>query len=217
MSRRLLAVLSVAALAAVAITFWLGAFVHGYGPPPAWRLILDLGIGVSFLVSGLIALRERPRNNVGRLLLAAGFAFLAGAALNYVESPLTYTLRWLESSVYFAVLVQLLFAFPSGRITSRLERILFWAAYADSVFGSLSTLIFLDPRSRGLPAGTNLLGIFPDVGLFNLADRLLISLTIGLTVVIVAVFVRRWGRTAGPLAGSSRRSAGRWLSWGWRL
>ena len=198
MSRRLLAVLSVTALAAVVATFWLGAFVHGFGPPPAWRLILDLGVGASFLVSGLIALRERPRNNVGRLLLAAGFAFLTGAALNYVESPLTYTLRWLESSLYFAVLVQLLFAFPSGRITSRLERILCAAAYADAFFGSLSTLIFLDPRSRGLPAGLNLLDLFPDARLFNLADRLLISLTVGLTFVIVAVFVRRWGGASGP-------------------
>ena len=198
MSRRLLAVISVAALAAVVTTFWLGAFVHGYGPPPPWRLILDLGVGTSFLVSGLIAIRERPGNNVGRLLLAAGFAFLLGQALNYVQSPVTYTARWLESSLYFAVLVQLLFAFPSGRITSRLERILCAAAYADAISGSLSTLIFLEPRSRGLAGGMNLVLVFPDQQAFHRADLIAISVTIALTFTILAVFVRRWGRASRP-------------------
>lgn len=198
MSRRLLAAISAAGLAAVLITFWLGAFVHGYGPQPAWRLTLDLGVGVSFLATGLVAWWQRPRNNVGRLLVTAGFAFLVGAALNYVQSPLTYTVRWLESSVYLAVLAQLLFAFPSGRISSRLERFLCGAAYADALFGSLSTLIFLDPQSRGLPAGLNLLLLVPDHRLFNLADLLLVSATIGLTLVILAVFVWRWGGASGP-------------------
>jgi signal transduction histidine kinase len=198
MSRRPLIALSVASAAGLLATFALGKFVHGYGPVPWWRLTLDLGVGASFLGAGLIAWWQRPKNNVGRLLMAAGFAFLVGAALNYVQSPVTYTVRWLESSVYLAILVQLLFAFPSGRISSRTQRVLCAAAYADAVFGSLTTLIFLEPRTRGLAAGLNLLALFPNQQLFNLADFVLISFTVALTLVILAVFVRRWGRASAP-------------------
>ena len=198
MSRRLVIALSAAGVAGLLVTFVLAVFVHGYGPVPWWRLTLDLGVGTSFLGAGLIAWWRRPKNHVGRLLVAAGFAFLVAAALNHVESPLTYTLRWLESSVYLAILVQLLFAFPSGRISSRLERLLCIAAYADAVFGSLTTLTFLDPRTRGLPQGLNLLLFFPNQQLFNLADSVLISITVALTLVILGVFVRRWGRASAP-------------------
>jgi signal transduction histidine kinase len=198
MSRRLLIALCVASVAGLLATFALGMFVQGYGPVPWWRLTLDLGVGASFLGAGLIAWWQRPKNNVGRLLMAVGFAFLLGAALNYVQSPVTYTVRWLESSVYLAILVQLLFAFPSGRISTRVERFLCAAAYADAVFGSLTTFIFLDPRTRGLPQGLNLLLLFPNQQLFNRADFVLISFTVALTLVILAVFVRRWGRASAP-------------------
>jgi signal transduction histidine kinase len=130
--------------------------------------------------------------------VAGGFAFVVGAALNYVQSPLTYTARWLESSVYLAILVQLLFAFPSGRISSRLERFLCTAAYVDAVFGSLTTLTFLDPGTRGLPQGLNLFLLFPNQQLFNLADSVLLSITVALTLVILAVFAQRWGRASAP-------------------
>jgi signal transduction histidine kinase len=198
MSRRLVLALSTAGVAGLLVTFTLAVFVHGFGPVPWWRLTLDLGVGASFLGAGLIAWWRRPKNAVGRLLMAAGFAFVAGAALSYVESPVTYTVRWLESSVYLAILVQLLFAFPSGRMSSRLERILCTAAYVDAVFGSLTVLIFVDPRTRGLPQGLNLLLLFPNQQLFNLADSVLISITVALTLVILAVFVRRWGRASAP-------------------
>ena len=198
MSRRLVLALSTAGVAGLLVTFTLAVFVHGYGPVPWWRLTLDLGVGASFLGAGLIAWWRRPNNAVGRLLMAAGFAFVAGAALSYVESPVTYTVHWLESSVYLAILVQLLFAFPSGRMSSRLERVLCTAAYVDAVFGSLTILIFVDPRTRGLPQGLNLLLLFPNQQLFNLADSVLISITVALTLVILAVFVRRWGRASAP-------------------
>jgi signal transduction histidine kinase len=198
MSRRLVLALSTAGVAGLLVTFTLAVFVHGYGPVPWWRLTLDLGVGASFLGAGLIAWWRRPKNDVGRLLMAAGFAFVAGAALSYVESPVTYTVRWLESSVYLAILAQLLFAFPSGRMSSRLERVLCTAAYVDAVFGSLTVLIFVDPRTRGLPQGLNLLLLFPNQQLFNLADSVLISITVALTLVILAVFVRRWGRASAP-------------------
>src|ERR1700730_8006593 len=198
MSRRLVIALCAASIAGLVATFALGMFVHGYGPVPWWRLTLDLGVGASFLGAGLIAWWQRPKNNVGRLLMAAGCAFLVGAALNYVQSPVTYTVRWLESSVYLAILVQLLFAFPSGRISSPTQRVLCAVAYADAIVGSLTTFIFLDPRTRGLPQGLNLLLLFPNQQLFNLADSVLISITVALTLVILAVFVRRWGRASAP-------------------
>ena len=198
MSRRLVIALSAAGVAGLLVTFGLAVFVHGYGPVPWWRLTLDLGVGASFLGAGLIAWWQRPKNNVGRLLMAAGFAFVVGAAPSYVESPVTYTGRWLESSIYLAILVQLLFAFPTGRMSSRIERFLCTAAYADAVIGSVTTLIFLDPRTRGLPQGLNLLLLFPNQQLFNLADFVLTLFTVALTLVILAVFVQRWGRASAP-------------------
>jgi signal transduction histidine kinase len=198
-NRRLFAVLSAAGLVALITTFVLGVFVHGYGRPESWRLGLDLGVGVSFIGTGMIAWSRRPSNWIGRLLVATGFAWLLGhVALAYVKSPATYTLRWLLSSVYLAILVQILFAFPSGRIVSRLQRFFYLAAYGDAVFGGLATLIFLDTRSRGLNPNLNLLLLFPDHRLFNLADFLVVSLTIGLTFSILTVFVLRWGRATGP-------------------
>ncbi|MDQ6879276.1 MAG: histidine kinase [Candidatus Dormibacteraeota bacterium] len=199
MNRRLLAVLLTAGMVTLITTFALGAFVYGYGRPEAWRLGLELGVGVSFIGTGIIAWFRRPDNRIGRLLLATGFAWLLGhVALAYVKSPATYTLRWLLSSVYLAILVQILFAFPSGRLSSRRMRFLCLAAYGDAILGSLATLMFLDTRTRALDPNLNLLLLFPDRGLFNLADFLVVSLTIGLTFSILTVFVLRWGRATGP-------------------
>jgi len=86
--------------------------------------------GLLFVVAGVVASTRRPDNVSGGLLTLTGLAWLLSVALTTVGQPAIYTVGLALFPLGLAPLGHLAVAYPSGRLTSRLERVLVAAPYA---------------------------------------------------------------------------------------
>jgi len=191
--RRLLAVAGAVAILAVC---WLLSDVGN-------RLGYVIGYGVvaaAFIGLGLVTWERRPGNRVGPLMLAIGFAWLL-PPLRYSGASLPWTVGFLLlPTLNVALLVHLLFAYPSGRVRSRAERAVIGWAYLDATLGSLVVAAFHpDPASAGF-AGfpRNLVLVDPDEEIWRtLIDVQTINRN-ALAVALLVLVIRRWARATGP-------------------
>jgi signal transduction histidine kinase len=99
-----------------------------------WYAVLDVVPGSSFVLAGLVAWSLRPRNRVGFLMIGVGVGLLTrNAALQQwvgqVSVPLEVGLHFV-SPLWAVVFLQLLLAFPGGRLVSRLDRAVVGSFYA---------------------------------------------------------------------------------------
>ena len=106
-----------------------------------------VAIGWSFLGAGLVAWHERPTNRIGPLMLLTGFALLA-RQLRYSEDALLFTVFFILGDVGYALVGHSALAYPSGRVTDRVERALVGAGYATVLILPPLTALFYgyDPR-----------------------------------------------------------------------
>ena len=167
------------------------------GPPGAW-IAPTLFIGWSFIGIGLYAWSRGPDNRVGMLMAATGFAWLI-AGFGVSDLPLAFTVGQLLGSLYFAVAIHLLLAFPDGRLKSRAERVIVRVAYLLTTVALFPAWLFLDSQA--------------DLDCSNCPDNVLmversktavqvISAVVNVVAVVLIfatllVLVARW-RRAGP-------------------
>ena len=111
---------------------------HRTDPVPF--LVLGLAMGWSFIGTGLYAWWRRPDNRIGALMALVGFAWYAGA-LSFSDAPLVYTIGALFDALWLGAFIQLLVAYPSGRIDAGLERGLVRLGWAVSVVPALAVLV----------------------------------------------------------------------------
>jgi len=126
----------VAGAIAVALTF---ASDHDENPGLTTALLLF--VSVSFIAAGLIGWARRPQNRTGMLMVAVGFGVLV-TSLAEANDSIPYTLGALFGSLFIAVFLHLLLAYPSGRLTSRAGRTIVGAAYATSLLAPLLASMF---------------------------------------------------------------------------
>ncbi|MBS1674032.1 MAG: sensor histidine kinase [Actinobacteria bacterium] len=94
--------------------------------------ILDGALVGVYTVTGLLAWHRRPHNAIGRLMLLTALALWASGT--YDDSiPAMRILGTLTSSLPLALLLHLLLAFPSGRLTGRAARAIVTIAYLVSL------------------------------------------------------------------------------------
>ena len=84
-------------------------------------LSLALTVGLSFLISGVIALWRRPDNRTGFLLVLVAYLWFLGA-LAESDNDWVFTLGVLVSSLALGAFVHLLLAYPTGRLQGRRGR-----------------------------------------------------------------------------------------------
>ena len=165
---------------------------------------IALTSSLSFVFSGLVASWRRPANPTGRLLVATGFAWIAGA-LTTANDAWVFTLGFLGNSLAFGFLAHLLLAYPSGRLRSRVDRTLAALTYAVVTVPAL-VLLLLGETDRlcgaACPDSTIAVIDSPASGRVVVAATSLAA--IGLVVAILIVLARRW-REATP---ALRRSLG---------
>jgi signal transduction histidine kinase len=189
--------LSGLAVAGLAFGLLAGALVvasdHRTDPVPF--LVLGLAMGWSFIGTGLYAWWRRPDNRIGPLMTLVGFAWYAGA-LSFSDAPLIYTIGALFDALWLGAFIQMLVAYPSGRIDSGLERRLVRLGWAVSVVPALAVLVTPRLESDCPQCPENVLVVWDDE---DVANSLEVLFAIGLTVLLVGVcvlLVRRW-REAG--------------------
>ena len=151
-----------------------------------------LGVAAAFMVLGLLTWTRRRSNLVGPLLVAIGFAWLV-PLLRYSPDSLPWTLALILPTLHQALLVHLVFAYPTGRISSRFERALVLLVYAVATLGPLAVAMTQrDPGSlgvEGLPR--NLVLLSTDVELWRTVREWLSYLQGAVAILIVAAVVRR--------------------------
>ncbi len=94
--------------------------------------LLDGALVAVYTVTGLLAWSRRPHNRIGRLMLLTALALWASRTQDD-DLPALRILGTLTSSLPLALLLHLLLAFPSGRLTGRTARAVVTVAYLVSV------------------------------------------------------------------------------------
>ncbi|MFZ2528290.1 MAG: histidine kinase [Rhodococcus sp. (in: high G+C Gram-positive bacteria)] len=170
-----------------------GPFLPVFGTT---ELILFLGAGIAFVVSGAIAWQFRPHDLTGPLILAAGLLWLLGG-LRRSSNPVAFTIGIIATNLYLPVLLQAVIGFPTGRLHHRWEKWFVGVTWVLATIGVVAEWMFFDPRASVtlLPStSTHLLLVRHDP---RLADP--IQLVVGggaliLAAVVVAVVMVRWRR-----------------------
>src|SRR3954452_19245935 len=102
-------------------------------------------VGWSFIFTGLYAWRRRPEFRTGELMVLLGFAWFL-FTLDAANSPLVYTVALLTGSLWGSLFLHLGLSFPTGRLTTRIDRGL--VAAGDVIFPLAfgPALFFAGPR-----------------------------------------------------------------------
>src|SRR4051794_25154286 len=158
---------------------------------------LALVIGWSFLGAGLYAWWRRPYNRFGALMAAIAFAWFL-SLLGAANSSVGFTIGILAGSLYFAILVHMLLAYPSGRLERRRHVALVWFAYALATLGQLPAALWGDAdyfECTNCPVP--LTHVRDDADLAQTFDVVLMAVAAVALVLVGAILVRRW-MTASP-------------------
>ena len=160
-------------------------------------LALAVLVGVAFVSAGIVAARRRPENRTGTLMILTGLTwFLAG--LEASDEPVLFTAGWVLDPLAIALLVQLVLAFPSGRLGTRVERVLAGGVYVVALGTSSGYLLFADLHSEcanGCP--DNVLLVTANDTAAHVVLGVASAAAAVLASGIVVVLVRRW-RHATP-------------------
>lgn len=125
MSRARIALALMALAAGIAVAF---AVAHE-GKENVLDAVLGVGIGWSFVASGLVAWARRPQNSIGRVMVLAGLLRLAAEFCAGTDNRVLYPIGHLAHHAFWIAIIYVLLAFPGGRLESAVSRwILFGAA-----------------------------------------------------------------------------------------
>ncbi|MGW6929402.1 sensor histidine kinase [Lentzea sp. NPDC054927] len=141
----------------------LAALVWGGYEVSVPAVVLNLAVGLAFIGAGIEAADRRPDSAAGQLMIAVGLAWfvrLTGA----IENDVAFAVGVATKTLYLAVLGHLLVTYPSGRITSRWQRVVVGVAYLltvpvnvawlllSPVGGPQNTVVIREVTSPGVPA-----------------------------------------------------------------
>jgi len=183
-----------------------GVFVatsgHLVDPVAYGLLVADLVLGTVGVA--LYWLARRPRNRTASILLALAAAY-ACIALQGASDPIVHSIGVLFDPVVFTLGYYAVFAFPHGRLVSRLDKVLV-AAPALVILSSFLPWFFFSPYVTGAAPLAKCNAACPTNGLM-IADRPSIAVGLGktehvsaalLAVGIVAVIVYRLATATRP-------------------
>jgi signal transduction histidine kinase len=102
-----------------------------------------------FVAAGLFAWARRPRNRLGPLMVAAGFALLL-RQFRYSDEAVLFTVFFLLGDIWYALVGHAAIAYPAGRVRGRVEQVFVRVGYAAVIALPLAVLFFYD-GSKPLP------------------------------------------------------------------
>jgi signal transduction histidine kinase len=186
----------VAALAAGAAVAALELTSHHRDAKLAWAVFGPV-VGWSFVGTGLYVVRRRPERRIGALMILLGFAWFL-FTLDAANSRLVYTFAQVAGGLWGALFLHLGLSFPTGRLRSRLDRVLVGAGYVVFPFASVPALLFGDPEQLGCgDCPENLLLVRSDDALAAFFTAFGALLYFVLFVIVLTRAIGLWRRT-GP-------------------
>jgi signal transduction histidine kinase len=181
------------------ITIWGDITVSGFGigAPGPVEVFSNMAAGWAFGIAGLIAMRRRPTNRTGLLMVLIGAAFLARLWL-YLPVPLLVSLGYWSGEAPLILLGILVLGYPSGRIPSLAARawVVAGVIYLFAIQGALTLVdplgVWVCPECRSLITLTYNERILATV--YHIRVYALLTLAAGL----IGLLVRRWLGASGP-------------------
>jgi signal transduction histidine kinase len=160
--------------------------------------IFGPAVGWSFVGTGLYARRTRPESRTGELMVWLGFAWFV-SALNFANSPLVYSVSLVAGGLWGGVFLQLVMAFPSGRVARGPHRAIVIAGYLTFTVASIPAMLFAGPHELGCDdCPANVLLVHRDPDLATVALGFVALLYVVLFVIVLCRLTLRW-RRSGPL------------------
>jgi signal transduction histidine kinase len=105
------------------------------------------GGALAVITIGVVVWRRRPDSRTGILLTAYAFPFLLSDLWPvFPRSAPAVTVGIAANWLGAAILVQIVLSYPTGRLTSRLDRGFVWFTYVLALVHALPLLFFYDPR-----------------------------------------------------------------------
>jgi signal transduction histidine kinase len=195
--KRALAALAVAALIAGAIAIAL-VVSSDHEEEPALVLVFGLSVAWSFIGTGLYAWWRRPDNRFGALMTTVGFTSLIGV-LTESNDPYVFTAGLTFGSVYLAVFVHMVLAYPDGRVPTQGQQRLVAGAYVASVVGMLPVVMLADREQIGCENCPDSVIKISDGGtLYTVFDVGLTTGVVALVAAVLVVLVRRRSAATPP-------------------
>jgi signal transduction histidine kinase len=154
----------------------------------------------SFLAAGLVATSRRPGNRLGPLMIATCFALLC-RQFRYSHDELAFTMFFLLGELGYALYAHVALAYPTGRVSDRLELWFLRIAYTVAlVFPLAILLVYEAPGTLRYFDDTPRESLLAVAGNVELADALQIAYAAtgygALAVVFVVLLVRKlWHAT----------------------
>jgi signal transduction histidine kinase len=157
--------------------------------------VTTLLVGWTFLGTGLYLWDRRPANLTGPLMVALAFSWLL-AELSASNAPGPYIVGMLASGLPFAILVHLLFAFPSGRLRTRWDRRWVALGYFTTIVLPPFGFIFFDPAvADDCPAcPENPILIDGNQGVLDVLVAIQTTLAVAVLAAVIVDLVRRLRR-----------------------
>ncbi len=148
---------------------------------------LFLATGWGFVGVGLWVWKQRSAGNIGLLMVAVGLSGLL-KGLAFSNDSVVFAIASVGEVLIYAVLIHLLLSFPSGRLETRLDRLLVTIAYVNTTVVQLGVFLFTDP-SKGQPSNPLLIE-HSEAG--KVLEAAQLDISIALLGAVVAVLYRRW-------------------------
>src|SRR5688500_9035279 len=111
------------------------------------RSLATLAYAWTFVAAGLIAWSRRKGHRLGPMLVVVGFAMLL-RQLRYSFDPLAFTVFYGLGDLPYALFTHAVLAYPTGRVTDRLERAYLKVAYPVVILFPVAILVFYDASER---------------------------------------------------------------------
>ena len=163
---------------------------YSYAGSSTGRASAELVAGYALIATGLVSWRRRPGSRFGLLLAFAGLGwFLLEWKNPDVSSAVVFTTGLGLFLVAAPLVAHSMFAYPDGRLRSRLEKAGVAVAYGGAVLvlGILPALVF-DPVAAGCnQCPRNLLLVRSDQSLYDDLNRLGVRLGLAWTLLLIVL------------------------------
>jgi signal transduction histidine kinase len=174
------------------------ALVLGSEPETDLRTIAIVTVvGWSFVVSGLVAF-TRQSARFGALMCAAGLTVNLLALVDS-QSSILFTFGSIVGSVWIAIFIHTLLAFPTGRLPSRAAAGTAVAAYAVLTIGQLVVFLFDDLADECPECPDNAVLITADDTTAAALDAIVSAIGALVAVAIIVELAGRWRSASPPL------------------
>src|SRR3954469_20006937 len=178
------------------------AFTGAAGGSLRAEMTFTLTVGLAFIGTGSFATLRRPDSRVGPLMVRVGLlGFVATLALS--ANPYVFSVGSAFMRVFWAAAFHLLLAFPSGRLQTRLDRLLVGVMYVDAALVMPTSYLFVDTSACPV-CPRNVFQLFDEQALPVPAFLLALGILVAAGLVAAVRMGLRW-RRAAP---SARRSLG---------